>query len=150
MKIAILAARDPGAGPGTVAEEALSRVTPGTLPPGAVLLEHRGTLLKTLEAAAGFDALILIDGASMGKPPGDVTVFSLNELILPGYPPEVAFDNIDIEGDILYANKFLSLPPVRIIGIESGCGATRISGETLTGAAESCLEAIRQAVGELT
>jgi len=100
LKIAILAARDPGAGPGTVAEEALSRVTPGTLPPGAVLLEHRGTLLKTLEAAAGFDALILLDGASMGRPPGDVTVFNLNELILPGCPPEVAFDNIDIEGDI--------------------------------------------------
>jgi len=39
---------------------------------------------------------------------------------------------------------------VRIIGIESGCGVTRISGEALTGVAESCLEAIRQAVGELT
>jgi Ni,Fe-hydrogenase maturation factor len=98
-------------------------------------------MLKTLETAAGFDGLILVDGASMGMPAGGIGIFSLNELILPGSPP-VEFDNVDIEGDILYASKFLSLPPMRIIGIQSG--------ETHASFAAPFLDAIRSAIEQLT
>jgi len=142
LKIAILAAHDPGPGQPGAAQRALSGIGPDALPAGTVILKHGGTLLKTLEAAAGFDGMILIDGASMGMPPGGVRIFGLNDLILPGSPPRAKFDNVDVEGDILYANKFLSLPPVRIVGIESG--------EAGAGAAETLLDAIRQAVCELT
>ena len=147
MKIAILAAHDPTTGQYGFAQRVLSGIGPDALPGGTVILEYGGTLLKTLEAAAGFDGMILIDGASMGMSPGGVRVFGLNDLILPGSPPRVKFDSVDVEGDILYANKFLSLPPVRIIGIESGeAGA----GETGAGIAGPLLDAIRQAVCELT
>jgi len=142
LKIAVLPVPGPVAGQRTVAEETLSRLGPGALPPGTVLLRHRGTLLKTLEAAAGFDGLILVDGASMGKQPAAIMVFSLNDLILPGSRPRVAFDNIDVERDVLYATKFLSLPPLRIVGLASG--------DDLATGAESFLGAIRQAVSELT
>jgi len=142
LRIAILAAFDPSPGQQCAARRALSRIGPGALPEGTVILKHGGTLLKTLEAATGFDGLILVDGASMGMPAGGVAVFSLNELILPGSPPRVEFDNVDLEGDILYANKFLSLPPVRIVGIESGGAGADI--------AASFLDAIRQAICELT
>ena len=142
MKIAILAAHDPTAGQYGVAERALSGIAPLDLPAGTVILKQGGTLLKALEAAAGLDGLILIDGASMGLPPGSVGVFSLNDLILSGSPARVEFDNVDIEGDILYANKFLSLPPVRLIGIESGEAGASI--------ARPLLDAIRQAIGEIT
>ena len=83
----------------------------------------------------------------MGIPSGGVGIFSLNELILPGSQPCVEFDNVDVEGDILYASKFLSLPPLRIVGIQSGeAGA----GEAGTAAPGPFLDAIHRAMGELT
>lgn len=142
LRIAILPVHDPSPGPPGAARRALSVIGPGVLPEGTVILKHGRTLLKTLQAATGFDGLILVDGASMGMPAGGVAVFSLNELILPGSPPRVEFDNIDVEGDILYANKFLSLPPVRIVGIESGGAGADI--------AAPFLDAILQAISELT
>ena len=142
LRIAILGASDPSEeGPGA-AREALSAIGPGTLPAGTVILDSGGTMLKSLEAATGFDGLILIDGASMGMPAGGVGIFSLNELILPGSPPQVQFENVDIERDLLYASKFLSLPPVRIVGIQSG--------ETKASFAGPFLDAIHEAIDQLT
>ncbi|MGD8627624.1 MAG: hypothetical protein PVH52_00950 [bacterium] len=155
-RIAILAAFDPSEGGPGAARRALAGISSGVLPPGTVILEHNGTILKALEAAADFDGLVLVDGASMGMRPGGAAIFTLNELILPGSPPRVVFDNVDVESDILYASKFLSLPPLRIVGIQpdetrageaqAGCGA----GEAGTGGEGSFLDTIRRAIFELT
>ncbi len=144
MKIAVLTVGERGPGGRSTAERALSGIDPDELPREVVLLSRRGGLLETLQAASGFDGLILIDGASMAREAGGFMVFSLNELVLPEPPREVRFENVDIRGEIVYASKFLSLPPVRIIGIETD------GGSAVPGVSESCLAAIRKAVGDLS
>ena len=149
LKIAILAVRAHQTDQPTVAEEILSRIDLGLLPPEVVLVKGRGTLLKTLEALGDFDGLVLVDGASMGASPGEIRVFGLDQLILAGTPQMVVFDNMELESEILYANKFLDLPPVRIVGIETNDSSASHPGPALTDSVDRCLEAILQAVSEL-
>ena len=83
------------------------------------------------------DGLVIIDAASMGEPPGAVKIFNLNEILLAGQGYPLRLHSVRLESDLLYANKFLSLPPTIIVAIEAG----ESTGNEMSAAVRSNLEA---------
>ena len=112
-------------------------------------MDGRLPVLKILESVSGFDGLVIADAASMGEPPGTVKTFNLNEIILAGTGSPITLHGVRMDSELLYANKFLSLPPTIIIAIEVETPAGSRISDTLLSNLERYVAATAEAVARL-
>ena len=150
MKIAIVAFSDRSGGSRSVGPDIISRIDTRSLPVPVVVIRGEQEPLRTLEIASEFDGLIIVDGASMGEPPGTLKTFDLNDLVLGGVSRPVTLLGVKIDSELLFAHKYLDLPPTRIVCIETGSPLETLGSESSPWNADHFEKAIRQAIDQLT
>jgi hydrogenase maturation protease len=124
MRTAVVAFGNKMEGDRAVGLEVISQLKRRMLPEGTVIVDGGAPVLKTLESMSDFDGLVIIDAASIGEAPGVVRTLALNEVVLAAPGSSITLHSIKMDSELIYANKFLSLPPTVIVAIEP---------ETLTG-----------------
>jgi hydrogenase maturation protease len=149
MRIAVVAFGENLEGDLAIGHEVLSRFGQRDLPECAVILDGRPPVLKTLESVSGFDGLVIVDAASIGESPGTVKTFNLNEIMLAGTGSPITLHGVRMDSELLYANKFLSLPPTVIIAIEVGSPVGKRISDILLSNLERYITATTQAVARL-
>lgn len=149
MRIAIVAFADQSAGDDAVADQVISGIRRDHLPTDVVLIKGGTDALRALESIRGMDGLVVIDAATMGERPGTVRTFTFNELVFRQTPTQITLHGMKPGADLLLANKFLNLPPTRIVCIEpeslSGDGLSR----TILSRMDAFIRAVNHAVREL-
>jgi hydrogenase maturation protease len=149
MRIAVVAFGHNLVGDRAIGLEVVSQLRRRELPECAVVLDGSAPVLKTLESISSFDGLVIIDAASMGEPPGTVRTFSLNEIILAETGNRINLHGVSMDSELLYANKYLSLPPTIIIAIEVDTPVGNRISDTLLSNLEGYVKATTRAVARL-
>ena len=150
MRIAVVAFGDTAHGDHAIGLEIISRIDRTDLDEDVIIIDGGQNVLRTLESVSGFDGLVVVDAASMGEPPGTVRTYDLNDLILRGDSTRISLHGIKLDSELIYANKFLDLPPTLIVGVEpEGIGGTDIS-ECLRLNMPDYVGAVVQAVARFT
>ncbi len=150
MRIAVVAFGDTSHGDDAIGLEVISRIDRTDLDEDVMIINGGENVLRTLESISGFDGLVLVDAASMGETPGTVKIYDLNDLVLGDSSYEISFHGIKLDSELLYAQKFLNLPPTIIVGVEpGGIGGADIS-ECLRSNMASYVSAVMQAVSRFT
>ena len=128
----------------------ISQVERRELPEHAVIIDGGTAVLKTLENMSDFDGLVIVDAASMGEPAGAVKSFNLNEILLSGPDGRITLHGIKMDTELLYANKFLSLPPTIIVGIEPESLTRSGISDILLARLDSYVDAVSKAIRQLS
>lgn len=150
MRIAVVAFGDISHGDHAIGLQIISHIDRTDLDEDVIIINGGRNVLRTLESISGFDGLIVIDAASMGETPGAVRTYDLNDLILDDASTHVSFHGFKLDSELLYAHKFLNLPPTIIIGIEpEAIGGSEVS-ECLWSNMASYVDAVIQAVSRFT
>lgn len=149
MRIAVVAFGDAARGDDAIGTEVISHIERRGLPEHAILINGGTPVLRTLESLSDFDGLVIVDAASMGEAPGTVKTFSLNEVFLNEVPTPITLHGMKMDSELLFANKFLSLPPTTIVGIEpESLTGPRISNILLS-RLDTYADAVTQAITQL-
>lgn len=150
VRIAVVAFGDAAHGDHAIGLEIISRIDRTDLDEDVIIINGGQNVLKTLESISGFDGLVVVDAASMGETPGTVRTYDLNDLVLGDDSTRISLHGIKLDSELLYANKFLNLPPTVIVGVEpQGIGGTDIS-ECLRSNIPDYVSAVVQAVARFT
>jgi hydrogenase maturation protease len=149
VRIAIVAFGDTSAGDSGVSIEVLARMSRDHLPEHAVLINGGTDVLKALESVRGFDGLIVVNAVTMGAAPGTVRTLDLNDLVFSGPPPSVAPNGTGWDSELILAQKFLDLPPTKIVGIQPGSSEGVSISPPLLSKIDRYVEAVREAVNQL-
>jgi hydrogenase maturation protease len=150
LEIAIVAFGDRRSGDNSIAVDVVSRIDAADLPASIVILSGEEGPLKVLEGAGRYDGLIIVDSASMGEEPGTLRTFDLNDLVLASPARRVTLRGIDLDSELIFAHKYLSLPPTRVVCIETDGLSTPGGLGSDPAGIRKCLEAIRLAIGQLS
>jgi Ni,Fe-hydrogenase maturation factor len=137
-------------GANSIAHDIISRIDIESLPVPAVIIRGEMGPLKTLEIASKFDGLVIVDAASMGEAPGTLRTFDLNDLVLGEASKAVTLLGMKIDSELLFAHKYLGLPPTRIVCIETGPPVETACSESSPQNIDHFQEAVKQAVYQLT
>ena len=149
MRIAVVAFGDASHGDDAIGIELISQVNRRDLPEHAIFINGGTDVLKTLESLSDFEGLVIVDAASMGEAPGTVKTFSLNDLFLTEVAVPITLHGMKMDSELLYANKFLSLPPTMIVGIEPESLTGEGISEVLRSNLDTYIEAVNRAITQL-
>ena len=149
MGIAVVAFGDAAQGDDAIGIEVISKMEKLGIRADAISVGDRTNVLRVLEEATKFDGLVIIDAASMGQPPGSFTVVTINDLIMKHRMASIKLHGMRIDSDLVYAHKFLDLPPTRLVLIQPETLTGGRVSKTLLSRMADYLDAVTQAVEQL-
>ena len=149
MRIAIVAFGDADAGDSGVGIEVVARMSTDHLPEHAVLINGGTDVLRALESVRGFDGLIVVKSVAMGAAPGTVKTLDLNKMVFTGTSPPSAPNGTKWDSELILAQKFLDLPPTKIVGIEPESSEGVSISPALLSRIDSYVAAVKDAVSQL-